>query len=199
MKNYMALCAVALPLMAFGQHKHVHGEAELTIALENQSVVIEFVSPSANLLGFESAPKNQEEVQAVKAVNAQLASFTNLIALNGGDCQQVDVELVAGVADSMESHDDHHHDHHHEHDDHHNDHNDHNDHDDHADHDEENHSDYKVTYELSCSDVSSINKLTVTGFNSFAGLETVDVDWVTANHQGSSELSPIKSLVEIKH
>ena len=255
MKKRISGVLLTLPLMAFAQEKHVHGEAELTLAFEDKTVAIEFKSPSANLLGFESAPKNAREAEAVKAVRALLADYRNVVTLNGGNCQQSSYIIESGLEAEIVAHDDHHshddhkdHDHHdeHKHDDHHGDHKDHghhdhnehkhddhhnhhdehkhdqhhddhkdhdhhkehkehnhHDHDDHKDHDhgahaEEAHSDFYVSYTLSCDQVSAVSGFNVTGFNAFGGLEKVDADWVTANHQGSSELDA-ESTVSIEH
>ena len=267
MNKLMPGLLLALPLMSFAQDKHVHGEAELTIALEGQSVAIEFKSPSANLLGFESAPQNAQELEAVNTVRTLLADYTNLVALNGGNCQQSSYNITGGVAaqlashkdhdehdhdkhedhkdhdehdhdkhedhkdhdehdhdkhDDHKDHDEHDHDKHEDHKDHdehdhdkHDDHKDHDEHghdkhddhkghdehghDDHADHSDEVHSDFYVSYALTCDDVSDVSEMTVTGFSAFKGLEEVDVDWVSAKQQGSSEVDANKPSVEITH
>ena len=138
MKYLIPSILLALPLVSFAQDKHVHGEAELTIAFEQQAVVIEFSSPSANLLGFESAPKNAQESQAVEAVRALLANYTSVIDLNGGNCEQTSYKIEKGLDAQIASHD---HKAHGGHEDHgHNDHHkDHGHHDDHKDHDHKNH------------------------------------------------------------
>ena len=231
---------LALPLVSFAQDKHVHGEAELTIAFEQQAVVIEFSSPSANLLGFESAPKNAQESQAVESVRALLANYTNVIALIGGNCEQTSYKIEKGLDAQIASHDhkahgahedhnyhndhkdhghhddhkdhDHHHDHkgHDDHDnhkghDHHDEHKDHGHHDDHKDHDHDHkhhdhdvHSDFQVSYTLECQNIAEITGLTFTGFSSFGGIEKLNLDWVTENHQGSSDLNAKQANVTIK-
>lgn len=203
MKNLMPCVLLALPLVSFAQDKHVHGEAELTIAFDKQAVAIEFKSPSANLVGFESAPQNVKELEAIKSVRALLMDYSNVVALNGGNCQQSAYDIEEGLEAKMASHEDHDdhntHDDHKDHDkhEHHDERNDH--HDDHTEHSDEVHSDFHVSYTLKCDDVSAVSSLAITGFSSFGGLETVDVDWVTANHQGSSDVNASSSRVDIKH
>jgi len=182
MNKLMPGLLLALPLMSFAQDKHVHGEAELTIALEGQSVAIEFKSPSANLLGFESAPQNAQELEAVNTVRTLLADYTNLVALNGGNCQQSSYNITGGVAAQLAS------DKHEDHKDH--DEHDHDKHDDHKDHDEHDHDKHED---------HNVSEMTVTGFSAFKGLEEVDVDWVSAKQQGSSEVDANKPSVEITH
>ena len=218
---------LALPLVSFAQDKHVHGEAELTIAFEQQAVVVEFSSPSANLLGFESAPKNTQESQAVEAVRALLANYTSVIALNGGNCEQTSYKIEKGLDAQIASHDhkahgahedhdhlddhkDHGHNdnhkdngHHDDHKDHDHDHKDHDHHDDHKDHDHKHHdhdvhSDFQVSYTLECQNIAEITDLTFTGFSSFGGIEKLNLDWVTENHQGSSDLNAKQANVTIK-
>jgi len=208
MKYLIPSILLALPLVSFAQDKHVHGEAELTIAFEQQAVVIEFSSPSANLLGFESAPKNAQESQAVEAVRALLANYTNVIALNGGNCEQTSYKIEKGLDAQIASHDYKAHGAHedHDHNDDHKDHDDYKDHDhdhDHKDHDHKNHdhdvhSDFQVSYTLECQNIAEITDLTFSGFSSFGGIEKLNLDWVTENHQGSSDLNAKQANVTIK-
>jgi len=126
------------------------------------------------------------------------------VALNGGNCAQSSYDIESGLGEQIASHEDHEgHDDHKGHG-HHDDHKDHDEHDDHkghdhAEHSEEVHSDFHVSYVLTCDNASAVSGFTVTGFDSFGGLEEVDVDWVTANHQGSSDVDAKQSSVSIEH
>ena len=51
---------------------HVHGIAHLNVALEGKNLYMEFVSPAANIVGFEHAPKNQAAREAVEAARNTL-------------------------------------------------------------------------------------------------------------------------------
>ena len=68
------LCTLALMLLYLGgfnlalsqaeekhHHKaHVHGVAHLNVALEDNELYIEFISPAANIVGFEHQPKTEK-------------------------------------------------------------------------------------------------------------------------------------------
>lgn len=63
------LILFSLNSMAFRQaDTHMHGEAELNIAIEAQVVQIEFISPAMNLAGFEHTAKTEKETQRIKTI-----------------------------------------------------------------------------------------------------------------------------------
>lgn len=49
-------------------HAHVHGVAQLNVALEGKQLEVEMHSPAINLLGFEHFPKNAAEETRVEVV-----------------------------------------------------------------------------------------------------------------------------------
>lgn len=61
---------------------HVHGVAELKIALEKNLAIIEFTSPLDNLVGFERAPRTPSEQQRFDAMKAQFQDGQNLWRFN---------------------------------------------------------------------------------------------------------------------
>jgi len=65
-------CLATSPAPALAHGPHVHGTAELYVAVEGNNLTIEFRSPLANLLGFEHAPRTDAQRAAVKAMTAKL-------------------------------------------------------------------------------------------------------------------------------
>ena len=86
----LASLCILLPGIGYAethQHQaHVHGLAELTLAVEDKQLEIEFTSPAANLLGFEHAAHTESEKQALKQTTAQLKQALQLFAFAGANC-----------------------------------------------------------------------------------------------------------------
>ena len=53
-------------LFAADQHIHVHGKADGSIIIEEQSISIELTIPALSIVGFEHQPKSKEEKQRIK-------------------------------------------------------------------------------------------------------------------------------------
>ena len=71
----LTLLAVSLAITcstAIAQHKHVHGEGRLEIAIENDSVTLNLDLPLDAAVGFERAPKTDKEKSALAASDKTL-------------------------------------------------------------------------------------------------------------------------------
>jgi hypothetical protein len=64
---------------ALAQGAHVHGLAKLQVAIDGASLAVTLKTPLDNLLGFERAPRDERERQAVAAMAAQLRSPDKLL------------------------------------------------------------------------------------------------------------------------
>ena len=61
----LPLTSFASEQTEFRQHvSHVHGIAQLNLALANNELLIEFESPAADIVGFEHEPRNDNEKAA---------------------------------------------------------------------------------------------------------------------------------------
>lgn len=74
----LGLSATALASDLDGHGAHEHGLAHLTLAMEQQALVIALESPADNLVGFEHAPSKAREKSAVLVALAQLRQTTML-------------------------------------------------------------------------------------------------------------------------
>ncbi|MGF1704460.1 zinc uptake protein ZrgA [Enterovibrio baiacu] len=151
------LSAVALCLSStafaesaeFRQHSaHQHGLVEWVIAQDGNDLLVEIAAPGSDVVGFEHAPKNDEQTTALNSALIALADANALFAVNSGaNCSLEEKNISHTLAASKEDdHDDHGHDDHKGHDDHgHDDHKGHDDHghDDHKGHDDHGHDDHK--------------------------------------------------------
>ena len=210
--------AALLPLTAIAADKHVHGEAELFIAIEGKQILIEFESPADNILGFEHAPKTKKQRELLESSLDKLKSHRALISVSGAACEQVATDVESPFADHDEdhhqehNHDEHKHEEHHgehKHDEHHDEHDeqhhkeqhahhDHHDEHDHGDHKDDGHSDFHASYKLVCDkNVAETLTATINAFETFSGFEKIQVNWVTPDKQGASTATPAKTLVAI--
>jgi hypothetical protein len=74
----MVAIELALPAWAHGAGPHVHGVAALEIAVDGSAVQVNLNSPLDNLLGFERAPRNEKERQAIKTMASKLRQAGSL-------------------------------------------------------------------------------------------------------------------------
>ena len=73
----LILCICVQPALSEGhkQHKaHVHGVAHLNIALEHNALYMEFISPAADIVGFEHTPETEKEKSAMQKALGKLRS-----------------------------------------------------------------------------------------------------------------------------
>jgi len=88
---------------------HEHGSAVLNIVLDNGSVFIELDTPWNNLVGFEHAPRTDEQHALVDEALAQLNQPETLFSFNGATCNPAETTLENTIAAEQE-HDEHGHD-----------------------------------------------------------------------------------------
>lgn len=144
----LLLCAMAIYGLAPANvaAQHVHGVVELGIVVEGGTVAVSLDAPLSDVVGFEHAPENDEQLELVRQAAAMLSNPDAMFGLaDPASCSisgtsidgpaYVTQHLAEGDVGSADSD----HDHHDSHDSHgseadHDDHADSGDHDDHADH-----------------------------------------------------------------
>lgn len=82
--------------IASGYHSHVHGLAEINIAMEQDKVDFQLIAPAESLLGFEHRASTAKEISEVEALKTYLSKQPNVIQFNGGKCQVGNVEIDTG-------------------------------------------------------------------------------------------------------
>ena len=211
MKPQYLLAVAALGLSTSGYTQtdrdldsHEHGTATLNVAFDNGLVLIELESPWNNLVGFEHAPKTDEQETAVANALSMLQQPDQLFSFNGGDCTIQDVDVDSSLA-SADGADDHHHDdekhddEHHDdekHDDEHHDDEKHDDehhedehHDDHAD-ESGTHSSVFASYSYQCDSMNKIVEIDTNVFSVWSGMSELNVQMIGPAGQALLMLTP---------
>lgn len=186
---------------------HVHGISELTIAMDDHVLDVQFASPAMNLLGFEYKATSNKDIATLKKVESLLLKHNQLFSLSDAGCTHVNTTL--DLSDHIDTEDHHGHNKHKEHKDHHDHkdhdgHSDHNDHDDHAehsdhkDHGSESHSEIVANYSYHCKDTSKLSKISVSLFEVFPGIHEIEAIWITSMQQGSTLLKPSSPVIALR-
>ena len=169
-----------------GHHQaHVHGVAELTLALEGPNLELLLTSPAFSVVGFEHPASSPRQVEAVAQAQAILRDGSALFVFTGSECALAHAEIdmsavLEGDADDAVSHDDHDE---YEAEEHH--------------HDEEvSHSNISAHYEYTCADTSELQTLLVGTEGLPFELQTINVMWVSDRGQGAAVLSADNRLIE---
>ncbi|YCO03387.1 zinc uptake protein ZrgA [Vibrio sp. VNB-15] len=207
----------------FRQHEaHVHGHVEFNIAQDGKDLLIEITSPGADVVGFEHAPENAEQEQALKRAVAALKDTNKLFAINQqAKCVIEEVQVAHTLSqDSHEGHDHgdheghdhdkHDHDNHegHDHDKHDHDSHEGHDHDEHAhddhhdheghDHEHGGHGEFTVEYRFHCDSVADLNSIDTTWFKQFPATESISVNLFTDTTQSATNLTKGNTKIAIK-
>jgi len=164
---------------------HEHGHATLNVAVDGNSLAIEFESPAANIVGFEHKPENHEQEEAIEKAEAMLSQAGTMFGLPGAaGCTLAKVEVEA-------PHDDHHDDHKDEK---------HDDHKDekHDDHEGEVHSEFHASWLFDCKSIDKLDSLEVKIFEQFPGTEEIDASVIGRSGQSAVELSASNTRVPLR-
>ena len=169
---------------------HEHGVGELNIAIQGETIAMEFHAPGADIVGFEYEAESAEDRAAIDEAVAVLAKPLDLFVLpSAAECSVVQ---ASAALESEDEHDDHDHEEHHDEDEEHaeeeHDHDEH-DHDEHAkdehDHDEHeeadaSHTEFHAEYVLNCRSPDSLTGIEFAYFETFENARELEVQVVTA-------------------
>lgn len=188
---------------------HVHGAAQLQVALDHDHVDVFLDSPSYNVVGFEHFAHDESDREALRRAEDLLMNSDNVFVLTrSAQCSLENVSIDAEQLAEMHGdnhghgHDDHGHDDHghddHGHDDHgHDDHG----HDDHGhDHDHDHsdgsiHTEFEVTYRFHCDQPDNLMGLHANVFDHFPNFEELDVQWIVDGQQGAARANASNNSV----
>lgn len=184
--SLLAAMLLPSPLLAAGNHQH--GSGLLQLVLADHGFAAELTLPAADLVGFEHQPRNDGERAALSLAIALLETpDAVLTASKAAGCSAsllaVESPLLTAATTKQpagaEQHDDH------------------QAHAQHADdghgHDDataQAHNDVLARYRYSCSNMQALTAIDLQLFQQLKGLQRVELQWLSANSSGSSQLTP---------
>lgn len=88
------------------QKAHSHGEGQLKLAVEGKNLHIEIEIPAHDILGFEHAPKTDEQKAAIKQAAALFSDSTKVFEFSpAAKCApQGQPQVTSAITDSKEGH-----------------------------------------------------------------------------------------------
>ena len=182
----MAICGL---VPAYVAAQHVHGVVELGVVIEDSRVAVSLYAPLSDVVGFEHAPDNDEQLELVRQAAAMLSNPDAMFGLadsascrNSGTSVDGPAYLAQHLAEDDAGSAESDHDHHDTHDSHGGEagHDDHEDSGDHDDHDSEQHEEINASYEWECGNVSALESLALRFTKGFAGVETIEIQILTS-------------------
>lgn len=205
MKQTLSLMVIfaAVPALAEDTRQldaHEHGVGALNIAIEGETMAMEFHAPGADIVGFEYAAESEADRAAVDAAVATLAAPLELFQLPAAaacSVTQASAALESEEAHADEAgHDDHDdHDEHEEHAEH-----DHGEHDDHAERDEHaGHTEFHAEYTLACANPDALSEITFAYFDTFENARELEVQIITASGAQAFEVERDAPMLDLRN
>ena len=182
---------------------HEHGHGTLDIVVEGKELVIELRIPAVNVVGFEYAPRDDSEREAIRQVLLPFGDAASVLALPAAaECEVEEAEAeILGISLAEERAGDGHRDER-PHDDEGNRH----ESDAHAGQEDdehgadsgvEAHSELHATYRFHCRVPERLSHIDVRAFEHLSDTEEIDVRVVTPAAQMAMELHPGSTIVEL--
>jgi hypothetical protein len=156
------------------QEAHEHGVAHLNVAAQASELYLEFISPAANIVGFEHPPRTDAQKTAVKEAVETLNDGEALIVLPAGAQCRLAEPIVETDIDSDPSSE------HHEH---------------HEADDHQRHSEFTAEYHFVCDHPDKLAHIDVMLFHDFPGIERIEVQLLTGTKQAALELTAKKNRI----
>lgn len=171
------------------QHKrqhsaHVHGIGAVNLVLEGQDLHVEFVSPAANIVGFEHAPDTEADHAAVGHAVTLLKRGDRLFRFSDAAACRIDHAGVSSALIEDQSHG-------------------------HAnehpfeetagaghEHAGEAHAEFEAVYHFVCAEPGALGELRVGIFEAFPATERLTVQHVIGDRQGAAELTAANHVLK---
>lgn len=161
-----AALLLALPL-AHAQHKHVHGEGRLDVAIDKNAITLNLELPLDVAVGFERPPKNDKEKAALLAADKTLKDAAALwLPTPAANCtvQSTQVQVPFTGGDDKHGH--------------------------HAHEGETHHADIDASYVFHCASPAALKSVETTLFKNFKRLYRLEAQRVGPAGQGAARLTP---------
>jgi hypothetical protein len=198
--NSMTLALASLMLTLPSVHAnaseldaHEHGSANLDIAIDTSTIEMRFESPAVNIVGFEYATEDEQQLLLINKAKSNLSNFDLIYGLVGDVSCETVKSSAKWVTEHEAGHDDH--------DDHEAGHDDHDDHeaghDDHGEVAKAEHAEFIAEYRLECNQLNNLAAIDVKMFEFFPAIEDLDVQVVYSQGQIKYELDANNTLIKL--
>lgn len=154
---------------------HVHGTAIMSLLQERTTLIITFESPGVNIVGFEHLPQDEGESQKIANAIEILREPDNIIVSTATGCELMQAAAITTGAFSEAAQGDEAHIHNR-----------------HA------HAGFRSVYEFNCKGGTPIQNISITAFNNFPGIETIEIQWVLNQLQGGLRLQSPQTRVRLQ-
>ena len=176
------------------QEAHEHGHGTLDIVLEGEELLVELRIPAVNAVGFEHAPRDDSEREAVRKALVPFGDAASVFGLPAeAECEVEEaVAEISGISlDDGHGDDQHRDEAGHEDEEH--------EHEEHAsDSGMEAHSELHAAYRFHCREPERLDRIDVRAFEHLRDAEEIDVRVVTPAAQLAMELNPESTVVELR-
>lgn len=167
--------------------KHEHGVGELNIAIQSNTMVLEFMIPGADIVGFEYEAKSEQDKATVNAALTKFDDYNNIFIIPiNSKCLLVSSKININQEDDHDDHDDH------------EEQDGQDDHDDHDEHQEEAHNEFYAKYTFECGDIKSLDLLEFPYFETFSNYGELEVQFVSEIGSTSFEVEADSPIINIE-
>jgi hypothetical protein len=164
--------------------KHEHGVGELNIAIQSNTMVLEFIIPGADVVGFEHEAKSEQDKAIVSAALTKFDDYNNIFIIpTNSKCILISSKININQEDEHDEHDEH---------------DDHDGHDDHDEHQEEEHNEFYAKYTFECGDIKSLDLLEFPYFETFSNSGELEVQFVSEIGSTSFEVEADSPIINIE-
>jgi hypothetical protein len=161
--------------------KHEHGVGELNIAIQSNTIVLEFMIPGADVVGFEHEAKSEQDKATVSAALTKFDDYNNIFIIpTNSKCILISSKININQEDEHDEHDDH------------------DGHDDHDEHQEEAHNEFYAKYTFECGDIKSLDLLEFPYFETFSNSGELKVQFVSEIGSTSFEVEADSPIINIE-
>jgi len=176
---------------------HAHGEGRLAIAIDGNKVEMQLETPASDIIGFEHAPTTAAQRKAIADAKVRLGKAATLFVLSpaaGCKLETANVEVLGAAAGKPDAHAGHSHGH------------------SHAKAGKAapadkatgggaeasaGHSEFKVTYALTCTDAAKLGSIAFDYFKAFKRAEKLDVTVIGPKGQSSFAVTRAKPTLDL--
>lgn len=148
---------------------HIHGAALLNIALDTDVLQIELESPAMNIVGFEHQADSQVQSEKIKHAISTLKDSKRMFKLpDQANCNLLVADITTNLSDTGNE----------------------NGHDTHAGEDSNAmHSEFHASYQYRCNNMAMLDNIDVLLIPAFPGIQTLQVQAISASGQSAKQLS----------